>query len=54
MIVIMLLVCAIPGIGLSIVELIQLKIVIFAVMPKASVPTASAVNPGFLRSCRKA
>jgi hypothetical protein len=36
------------------VELIQLKTVPFAQIPKASITTADAVNHGLLRSCRKA
>jgi hypothetical protein len=43
-------VCDTPGIGLNIVELIQLAIVLLAPMPKASVSTAVNVNPGDLRN----
>ena len=48
-----LLVFAAPGIGSNRVELIQLKIVLFAPIPSASVITATAVKPGFFASIRK-
>ena len=48
-----LLVSATPGIGSRSVELIQLKIVLFAPMPSASVITTMAVKPGFFASMRK-
>ena len=50
MIVIMSLVCAIPGMGSSRVELIQLKIVLLAAMPSARVTIATEVKLGFLIS----
>ena len=40
--------------GLSKVELIQLKIVLFAAMPSAKVSTATNVKPGVLASMRNA
>ena len=49
-IVIMSLVYAIPGMGSSRVELIQLKIVLLAAMPSARVTIATKVKPGFLIS----
>jgi len=42
-----------PGTGLSNVELIQLKIVVFAPIPKASVRIASAANPGAFAITRR-
>src|SRR5215472_5511476 len=40
------------GIGLSSVALIQLRIVLFAQIPRASVTTAVTANPGDFRNCR--
>ncbi len=42
-----------PGIGSSRVELIQLKIVLLAAMPRARTSTAVAVKPGDEISDRK-
>src|SRR5579864_281004 len=43
----------IPGTGFSNAELIQLKIVVFAPMPSASVRMAIAVNPGVFVIARR-
>ena len=42
------------GIGCSMVPLIQLKMVLLAPIAAASIAVAVIVNPGFLRSCRRA
>src|SRR5438270_7086150 len=42
------------GIGLNSVALIQLKIVLFAPIPRASVSTAVIAKPGARRNCRNA
>src|ERR1700678_755862 len=46
-------VCRTPGMGLSRVELIQLKIVLFAPIPSASVSTAIAAKLGDFLNTRK-
>ena len=47
-------VLAAPGMGFSRVELIQLKMVLLAPIPKASVSIAVAVKPGDFSSTRNA